>query len=94
MAGGNNCKYVDALAARKLNNYSLKQKLFRLLWDYTRLLFFLSPRPLHGFRCALLRAFGAKIGRNCTIANNAKIFLPWNLEMGEDCSIGDWAPHL
>jgi putative colanic acid biosynthesis acetyltransferase WcaF len=36
----------------------------------------------------LLRLFGAKIGRHVQIHPSVRIFLPWNLEVGEWSSIG------
>ena len=39
----------------------------------------------------MLRIFGAKIGKNVHIYPRAKIFIPWNLKIGDYSSIGDWA---
>jgi putative colanic acid biosynthesis acetyltransferase WcaF len=36
----------------------------------------------------LLRLFGAKIGRHVQIHPSVRIFLPWNLEVGDWSSIG------
>ncbi len=38
----------------------------------------------------MLRSFGARIGRNVHIYPSAKIYIPWNLEMGDESSIGEW----
>ena len=35
--------------------------------------------------------FGAKIGSNVHIYPSVSIFIPWNLIVGDYCSIGDWA---
>ena len=51
-------------------------------------LFRFSPRLLWGWRTALLRLFGAKIGRHVQIHPSVRIFLPWNLEVGDWSSIG------
>ena len=48
-------------------------------------IFFLSPRVI---RNMLLRLFGAKIGRSCTIYPTAKIYSPWNLEISDGVVIG------
>lgn len=47
-----------------------------------------SPRLLWGWRTALLRLFGAKIGSHVQIHPSVRIFLPWNLEVGDWSSIG------
>ena len=39
----------------------------------------------------MLRVFGAKIGKNVHIYPSVKIFIPWNLRIGDYSSIGDWA---
>lgn len=62
----------------------------RLLWTLVEgTLFRLSFRTWNGWRAALLRAFGAKIGAGCTIRRTARIFYPWNLEMGSVSALGD-----
>jgi putative colanic acid biosynthesis acetyltransferase WcaF len=39
----------------------------------------------------LLRAFGATVGARVRVASSARIFAPWNLEIGAGTSIGDGA---
>lgn len=65
-------------------NFSLTNRIHRALWGivYT-LLFRPSPRPFFAWRAALLRAFGAKLGRTPKIYPKAVIWAPWNL-IGED----------
>lgn len=59
-------------------------KLARALWGVVWLLLYRpSPVPLHAWRRALLRIFGAKIGAGATPYPSARIWAPWNLEMGE-----------
>ncbi len=41
--------------------------------------------PFMGIKVALLRAFGAKIGKGLVIKNNVIIKSPWNLVIGDDC---------
>ena len=70
-------KYVDSL--------TLGNKLFRLFWRIGCLLLF---RPFSGplfryWRSAVLRLWGAKIGRRCAVAANVRIWAPWNLELGD-----------
>ena len=42
-----------------------------------------TPKVCHAWRRFLLRAFGAKIGRGVHVHSSARIWAPWNLEMGD-----------
>lgn len=80
------------------NRHSFNSKVARALWNVVWLFLF-RPTPDRGlgvfvlWRIVLLRLFGAKIGRHCAVRSSAKIWQPWNLEMGdwvaisEDCDI-------
>jgi putative colanic acid biosynthesis acetyltransferase WcaF len=72
-------------AARK---WTRKELAGRVLWAACGPLFRFSPRLLWGWRCFLLRLFGAKIGRNVHILPSVRIFIPWNLEIGDWSSVG------
>ena len=48
-----------------------------------------SPRPLHGWRRLWLRMFGARLHRTASIYPSARIWAPWNLEMGARSALGD-----
>ncbi|MEI7729533.1 MAG: WcaF family extracellular polysaccharide biosynthesis acetyltransferase [Verrucomicrobiota bacterium] len=73
-------------------SFTLKNRLGRLVWGWVYVVLFrLSPRPLHGWRCFLLRCFGAKLGRNCHIYPKAIIWAPWNLECGDEVGVADGA---
>lgn len=66
------------------NTHSRKSKAVRLLWEICWLLLF-RPTPrwcLNGWRCFLLRLFGAKIGRNVRIQGSARIWMPQNIRIG------------
>lgn len=71
------------------SQHSLANKLGRCLWGFVWLVLFRpSPRTLHGWRCVLLRAFGARIGRNVRVYPSAHIWIPWNLEMEDHSCMG------
>ncbi len=60
-----------------------------LWWLIQAIAFPISPHPSNGFRCWLLRRFGAKIGEGVLIRPTARFTYPWKVEIG-DCSwIGD-----
>lgn len=61
----------------------------RVLWLVAwRLLYRLSPTPAHGWRRALLRVFGARIGSDAHPYPSARIWAPWRLEMGARSCLG------
>lgn len=69
--------------------FPLRDKLRRLAWSVVyHLLFRPSPTPCHGYRCALLRWFGASLGRNNYIYPTARIWAPWNLTTGDVVTLG------
>ncbi len=55
-----------------------------------------SWNPFMGIKIGLLRLFGAKIGKGLVIKNNVVIKSPWNLEVGDDCWLGEgcWIDNL
>lgn len=62
----------------------------RALWTFVWLVFYRpSPRMFHGWRRMLLRFFGAKIGQGAHPYPSARIWAPWNLEMGNHSCLGD-----
>jgi len=67
------------------NEISLRNKIFRLIWSIVYSLFFrpFISQYLNFWRVFILRVFGAKIGRNCSISASVKIWAPWNLEMAD-----------
>jgi len=82
---------LDINSNREVQKYSRIELLLRVLWGFGRLAFKLTPRPCFGLRRLILRMFGAQVGRNVNIYPSALIYYPWNLEIGDDSSIGEWA---
>ncbi len=72
--------------------HSFGNKVGRVLWGVVWLFLFRpSPRVCHSWRRSLLRLFGAKIGRAVKIDPSVHIWVPWNLEMAEESTIGHHA---
>ena len=67
------------------------------LWYFVNaLLVRASWNPFMGVKIALLRMFGAKIGKGLVIKNNVIIKSPWNLVVGDSCWLGEgcWIDNL
>jgi putative colanic acid biosynthesis acetyltransferase WcaF len=61
----------------------------QLWWLVQSTLFAWSPQFLYGWRCWLLRLFGAQIGRHVLIRPTARVTYPWKLTVGDFAWIGD-----
>ena len=69
--------------------HGFRDRLSRFTWSIVwRLFFCTSPRPFHGWRRFLLRAFGAEIARGCNVYPTARVWAPWKLKMEEFSSLG------
>lgn len=83
---------LDARQSRPLDggaSFSLCNRLLRVCWGLAWLLLArFTPPPLHGWRRWVLRAFGARVGRGARVHGSARIWLPANLELGNNCLIG------
>jgi putative colanic acid biosynthesis acetyltransferase WcaF len=60
-----------------------------LWWLVQAIAFPLSLHTFNGFRCWLLRLFGAKIGTGVVIRPTARFTYPWKVEIGDYSWIGD-----
>ena len=61
-------------------------------WYLCKLVFFLGAFPWpSALRVALLRAFGARVGRGVVIKPRVNIHLPWKLTVGDHAWIGEEA---
>lgn len=67
------------------------------LWYFVNVLFVrASWNPFMGIKIALLKAFGAKIGKGLVIKNNVCIKFPWKLTIGDYVWLGEncWIDNL
>lgn len=72
--------------------WSKKARLMRLLWGVVgAVLWRWSPVGMWGFRRAILRLFGAKVGQRVLIHPGVKVIIPWNLELEDDVVVHDSA---
>lgn len=70
--------------------WTRKEKALRMLWYLVEAtLFRMSFRTMNGWRAMLLRAFGAKVGRDCVIRRTAHVEVPWNLVAGDRVCLGE-----
>jgi putative colanic acid biosynthesis acetyltransferase WcaF len=77
---------------RLVSSASTSTKIKRLLWSMVEsTLFRGSFHTMNGWRCFLLRMFGAKVGRRCIIRRTVRVYYPWLLEIGDMAVIGDVA---
>lgn len=84
-------RIVDISANRNARKWSRRELVGRVLWGLFWPLFRLSPRPLWGWRRVLLVAFRAQVAAEVRIHPTVRIMIPWNLTLGEGCTIGDRA---
>jgi len=74
----------------RVHQLSLGNKLARTLWQLVWLILYRpSPRLLHPWRCFLLRLFGAKLGKGVHPYPSARVWAPWNLEMGDHACLSE-----
>lgn len=82
----------SARRARVITGFTIHDRLRRTIWRFVWVVLFRpSPRPLHAWRALLLRAFGAKMGRECHFYPSSRIWAPWNLVCSDQVTAGDGA---
>lgn len=82
---------IDVRANRAARKWTRREQAGRILWSIATPFFRLSPRPLWGWRRAMLRAFGAQVASAVHVYPTVRITIPWNLALGEGCAVGDQA---
>lgn len=80
---------IDVISNRATRKWTRREHTGRLLWALVSPLFRYSPRPLWGWRRMLLRVFGAKVAANVHVYPTVRITIPWNLNLGAQCAVGD-----
>jgi len=77
--------------------YNPGSKVKRAIWFVCNVLFLQNRlNPINGLKIAILKAFGAKIGRGVVIKPNVNIKHPWMLTIGDYVWIGEqvWIDNL
>ena len=73
------------------NAMSRKNQIMRLIWTLVWGLF-AKPLPRSigcGWKRFLLRMFGAKLSSTAVVYSTTKVYMPWNLEMGDYSCLAD-----
>jgi putative colanic acid biosynthesis acetyltransferase WcaF len=83
---------LDARETKPLEggaSFSLGNRLTRVVWMAVWLVLCrFTPPPLHAWRRLVLRAFGARIASGARVHASVSVWLPANLELGENALIG------
>jgi putative colanic acid biosynthesis acetyltransferase WcaF len=83
-------KPIDLASARSGNFRRTRSRLFEGLWMIVEVLLVSNPLQVSSrVRAATLRAFGARIGSNVIMRPRLRVKFPWNLDVGDNCWIGE-----
>ena len=67
-----------------------RSKPVEALWHLAKCLLFLTGWPIpSGFKCSVLRMFGAQIGSGVVIKPRVNIHFPWKLALGDHTWVGE-----
>ena len=83
--------YTAKIDLTKYNSsFSILNKAGRLLWYFVYWFLFrpFNLQLFNNWRNWVLRVFGANLGGGVKVYASAKIWAPWNLEMGDHSTIG------
>jgi putative colanic acid biosynthesis acetyltransferase WcaF len=79
----------DGAANHTAVKYSTQEQIRRVLWVFGLFAMRISPRPAFAWRRAVLRLFGARVGRHVNVYPSTRIYMPWNIELGDWTAIGE-----
>lgn len=82
-------RLLDSRANRAARKYSWTEQLRRVLWTFGAIAIRLSPRPCFAWRRMVLRLFGARIGQAVHLYPSTRIYMPWNVEIGDWAALGE-----
>ncbi|MBR6115849.1 MAG: WcaF family extracellular polysaccharide biosynthesis acetyltransferase [Paludibacteraceae bacterium] len=88
---------VDLSQYNKAGYRPRRNAFVRGLWYVTNMLFFKTAWcPCYGWKRALLRMYGAKVGARVVIKPGVNIKYPWRLTIGDNSWIGEnvWIDNL
>lgn len=75
--------------ATPASNWPLRIKVARVAWGlFSPLFWSIWGRLGSGPRIWALRLFGARIGSSCLICGGVRVWMPWNLTMGDGSTLG------
>jgi len=79
----------DIALNRAAAKYSRGENMVRMAWVIGAWLIRFSPRPAFAWRRAILRLFGARIGRHVHVYPSSRLYMPWNVELGDWTAVGE-----
>ena len=80
---------IDLNRAGRGNYVARRGRLVEALWFVLEACIVNNKlNPSSALRVALLRMFGAKIGKGCRFVHPVRVKAPWNLEVGDCCWFG------
>jgi putative colanic acid biosynthesis acetyltransferase WcaF len=85
----NTCRIIDLSRAGKGNYVAKRSFLIEAVWFLIEACIINNKLvPSSALRVALLRLFGARIGKGCRFVHPLRVKAPWNLEVGDHCWFG------
>ena len=87
---------VDLSQYKKSSELRTRSLWVEALWMLVQALLVSSFQPWNGLRIAVLRLFGAGIGKGVIIKPHVRIKFPWKLQVGDHAWIGEevWIDNL